>query len=103
MLLTRYEFIGLQNGETVYGHSYRKNKEDFIQWLGSQGITKCVTGYAGFVPEDLVLTYQFVAAMFEVTGKKNTALLHYMNQLALDGVITVDNMEAVVEGFIDER
>lgn len=94
-MLTRYEFIGLQDGDTVFGHRYAHTKSEMFQWLQDQHIHKFVWGYAGFVPEELALDYQFIAAMFQVIGKNNTALLHHMNRLALDGVVVVEDLECV--------
>lgn len=85
-LLTRFEFIGLQDGYTVTGHRYARGLDDVRVWLTDNGVIDPFIGYAGFIPEDFVLSHRIVTAISNIVGSRRFAeLIAAFNELALSG------------------
>lgn len=80
MLKRRYEFIGLDaEGFTVTGHVYAATENEVDDFLFNGDIEEYEYGYAGFLPEPCILSWndiQLIRQQTEVTG----TTLHLYNQ-----------------------
>jgi hypothetical protein len=89
-MLTRYEFIGEQNGQDVSEHRFAHSFEDAAIWLNEEKISNYVIGYAGFVPENYVVPLKVAILLFNsiedrfVWDGKKVDFLHILNYIYLE-------------------
>jgi hypothetical protein len=80
----RYEFIGKdQNGDTVYGHKFAPGVHSVEAWLDEQQIHNRVVAFCGLVPEDFILEYDTVSALWQ-KFQGNIEIIHQANAMILD-------------------
>lgn len=77
-MLLRFEFIGKQENETVFGHKFDTSEDNVKVWLEENNIHESIVDYAGLVPENFVLSFETVKEIFSII--KSYKVLHSINE-----------------------
>lgn len=99
----RFEFIGIQNNEDVYGHKFIKSIQELEDWLKEQRITEYYFAPCGFLPDNYVVSFRmaklFLGKEHYVKSGTKIGLLHAFNELCLSDYDLEDLPEEEQEDF----
>lgn len=85
MLKRRFEFIGVQNKETVSGHCFVSTDKEFVDWLDKNKIYPYIASQAGLVPNNFALPWEWVLLITRLyTEPKWSRALALFNLIMLE-------------------